>query len=49
MPRFNAFRSKSDQADDKASAHEREDSHAAKWSLPFARLLNALIYWDFSW
>src|SRR5436305_3934733 len=39
MPRFNAFRSKPDQADDKASAHERRFA-CRQWSLPFARLLN---------
>src|SRR2546430_14619543 len=39
MPRFNAFRSKSDQADDKASAHERRFA-CRQWSLLFARLLN---------
>src|SRR5205823_14322904 len=39
MPRFNAFRSKPDQADDKASAHERRFA-CRQWSLPFARLLH---------
>src|SRR5947207_1563824 len=39
MPRFNAFRSKPGQADDKASAHERRFA-CRQWSPPFVRLLN---------